>query len=78
MNRRKIPSLSTKEDRLIWLRLNLPLRRPTPKKMVSAAYREADRRDAALMFNAMRTGFLEVWFDDDNEVMSDFTVWFFR
>lgn len=78
MNRRKIPSLPTKEDLSIWLRFNLPLRRPTPRLMVSAAYHEADRRDAALMWNVARTGFLEVWFDDDNEVMSDFAVWFFR
>jgi hypothetical protein len=52
MSRRKMPSLLTKEDRLIWLRLNLPLRRPTPRMMVSAAYQDADRRDATLMLGA--------------------------
>jgi hypothetical protein len=49
MNKRKIPSLPTKEDRLIWLRINLPLLRPHSRIMPSAAYHEADRRDAEQM-----------------------------
>ena len=49
MKYRKIPSLPTREDRVIWLRLNLPLNRPTPKIMVGAAYHDSDRRDAELM-----------------------------
>lgn len=52
MKPRKIPALWTREDRLIWLRLNLPLGRPTPRLMVSAAYCDADRRDADLMLGA--------------------------
>ncbi len=53
MSPRKIPALPTREDRLIWLNINLPLLRPHSQRMFcSAAYMEADRRDAHLMFTA--------------------------
>lgn len=47
--KRLIPSLPTREDRLIWMRLNLPLGKPVSRVMVSAGYHESDRTDAELM-----------------------------
>jgi hypothetical protein len=43
----------TKEDRLIWLRINIPLNRP-PRNPLTPAYFLADRRDAALMLFAQQ------------------------
>jgi hypothetical protein len=51
MKPRLIPSLHTREDRLIWLRLNLPLGKSTPKIMIGYQYHESDRRDAELMLS---------------------------
>jgi hypothetical protein len=39
----------TREDRLIWLKLNLPLRVKAPTPAPIAIYRLADRLDADLM-----------------------------
>ena len=53
MKPRLPPPPPTKEDRLIWLRLNLPLKKPTPKFMLLDLYRPSDRRDADNMLNWM-------------------------
>jgi hypothetical protein len=44
----------TKEDTHIWLRINLPLRKPAPRPLLMVAYLEADRRAAALMLGWRR------------------------
>lgn len=44
----------TREDRLIWLRINLPLGKPAPKYMMIDLYCPADRCDAALMLYAQQ------------------------
>jgi hypothetical protein len=52
---KSLPSApTTREDRAIWLRFNLPLKKPRPKLAVSPAYHEADRRDAELMLEAQQ------------------------
>lgn len=60
MSARTPPVPFTREDKLIWLQINIPLNRPPLPCKPLEGYRRSDRRDADLMWAREREKAIEV------------------